>query len=194
MCTCQLNVSFPPRLHPLRPQRQQFGGNDIDDPSILKLFNYFWSSLSEKQKHRQCHWPFIVWKKIDDGTKNSQKEKTNKTRKTKTRDMILFIHDVLSEITYWANAANENQRLLHWISFAHGEFVENIFASCKFPSSSKCRSVVDFTNTSTQKSTMSSWWTFEASLKWEHTWICWNTTTLKGWFFWANCQGGEFVR
>ena len=100
MCTCQLNVSFPPRLHPLRPQRQQFGGNDIDDPSILKLFNYFWSSLSEKQKHRQCLWPSIVWKKIDDGTKNSQKEKTNKTRKTKTRDMILFIHDVLSEIIY----------------------------------------------------------------------------------------------
>ena len=71
---------FPPRLHSLRPQRQQFDGNDIDDPSILKLFNYFSSSLSEKTETLTMSLAFIVWKKIDNGQKNSQNEKKQQTK------------------------------------------------------------------------------------------------------------------
>lgn len=84
MCTCQLNVSFPPRLHPLRPQRQQFGGNDIDDPSILKLFNYFWSSLSEKNRNTDNVSGLLLFgKKLMTERKTLRKKKQTRDEKPK---------------------------------------------------------------------------------------------------------------
>lgn len=126
MCTCQLNVSFPPRLHPLRPQRQQFGGNDIDDPSILKLFNYFWSSLSEKTETPTMSLAFYCleknwWRneKLSE-RKNKQETKNQNTRHDIVHTRRTQWNNLLSQRCKWKSAVTSlNQFCTWWICWKY---------------------------------------------------------------------------